>query len=668
MAKQQGFQRDVTTDISVPQVQAPDFNQNRSTVEDVADIASFGLQLFDRYQAGEKQKTAEIALKENTDQSDVIFSNYLRNVGQKGRNAANIQAHREISRTGNTGVQTSMFGERLSVFNRGAVAEKAKQGPVNSFTYQTKQEQGRIAMAAGVPDGAVPTEEGPAMTMVLNYMKTASDLSAESDLAIAEVKMAKDVTIHMANRMGSAISAQIGFQLTPVVNELVVLSKKASNLPANQAKAVYDQLLEDGASLRDTFETSIDKELAWLPVALRKEQKDELMIQLDRTITDFTDVDKVQRDKNIKTYEFLTNAIKLDMFQSGNFMEKMKLAIGKDIPELTWKYLQDNKKVGEEFMSLAANTFGLTPQQEQLMTIETFQSYVAGAGKLDDLKVGNAPITKEARARLYKDGFDFLSGRTKSGEFLTFKKENKDRIGNAMIHVLDDSNHQDSNTQKQIVKWANDDNFRALLDSPDFDQDKAKTIKNMIINSSKTASRSADGSIKFINKAPAWFRLNVGKGIFELTDAAPLANSKTLTLAMDEANRDLRAFMQSKDANDGLKDMDNSTVLHWFLKEGAGNLVLDGKVETFNGTLKPTEREERKAIDSGRSLKDIQAEVAEQTSVFTETNKLHEKIALLEKASLISPEDQEAIELVKQLRATKDPELFQKILAELKVL
>ena len=53
----EGFARDVTTEIAIPQVQAPNFNQNRSTVEDVADIASFGLGIFEQQKA-KKQEAA----------------------------------------------------------------------------------------------------------------------------------------------------------------------------------------------------------------------------------------------------------------------------------------------------------------------------------------------------------------------------------------------------------------------------------------------------------------------------------------------------------------------------------------------------------------------------------------------------------------------------------
>ena len=48
MAEQQGFQRDITQQVDVPELQIPDFSDNTSGLDSLADIASVGLQVYNK--------------------------------------------------------------------------------------------------------------------------------------------------------------------------------------------------------------------------------------------------------------------------------------------------------------------------------------------------------------------------------------------------------------------------------------------------------------------------------------------------------------------------------------------------------------------------------------------------------------------------------------------
>jgi len=90
------FARDVTKPINIPEVRGVNFSNNKSTAQDVVDIASLGLQVFDKVQATNKETARQQKLSDLNSQVDRLMSVYVEAEGQVGGPAAMRTVNKKI--------------------------------------------------------------------------------------------------------------------------------------------------------------------------------------------------------------------------------------------------------------------------------------------------------------------------------------------------------------------------------------------------------------------------------------------------------------------------------------------------------------------------------------------------------------------------------------------
>ena len=125
---EQGFSRNISTDVSTPKVQAPNFSNNRSAVEDVADVAQFGLSLFNNVQ---NQKKAErVAANEEDIASEALAIDALKlDLQDQGITStkANAAIMKRLARHSNVKKQSIL---KMSIGRTGATVKDAATAEV----------------------------------------------------------------------------------------------------------------------------------------------------------------------------------------------------------------------------------------------------------------------------------------------------------------------------------------------------------------------------------------------------------------------------------------------------------------------------------------------------------------------------------------------------------
>lgn len=630
------FAKEITTPIAVPSVKAPDVSKNTSTAQDIASIATFGLGLLDRNKAQEKEATrqaTEIDMNAFVDGLVLSYQNMTDQPGGRAKALRNIQ--KQISDKG-TPLQSSFinqaFGQRLAVMEQG-VSQTVVGAPEDSFDL-TKKYQGVALHNAELT--SVPAKG----TLERDRLNIAMDALHSDDQRLAnDSKAAQNAAKGSREEIGKlGISTQkvLSNQMKPLVVKMTELLESTRTMPGNEQLTLLNGLRENMTIAKQLAIDSVDDSFQGVDAEDSKGTRDALLAQIDRLFKPFEDADAAEMQRSATNLTFLTEKLKLDMFQASNVMAITQAAYGKQIPELMWSQLSKGGSLSLSLEEGIESVLGLTSAQKKEFTLHTLQEYVNGGGSLKDVGKG-IPMSKEGRALIYKNGFEMYERNTKDGELL-----NLDNVGTAaatrsMAHILQDSSSKDSATNSRIVDWISHPNFGELMKKADPDTQSA--IGNMVITKTKTHLRSADGPMGSINKFPELFTFNVKTGQFERSAAAlsvsniPRPASEQIARdtargQVSKANRNIKTFLDNAKHNPALATLTKEQQLNWFLKGGAGS-PMSGGIKITNGSLKPIVGNEAEAVERGVSLKQVEDEkafIAEQASEANQVLQLQEQL------------------------------------------
>jgi len=607
---EQGFTRDITTPIAVPQVQAPDFSQNRSTVEDIADVASFGLAVFDRVQAGNREEKRQERVSSANRLADDLVIEYTNILEQKGgsKTKANIALQRKISNNPDSEYVNGLVAKRLMGLRAdfpNAVA--ANKPPATPFDMASPEEKSKAMTELNLlAEPAVGTEERTKLDTLVNN-NTANRVNlANSATAVANSAKESDAeldTLEIDNRK------MLTNETRGSIVKATELLEQLDSLPIGQQAEGYKEIRRSMAILKGSMIDHTDAIYAGVTTSQGKERHEATLAQVNRVFKNFEDADDAVLQDVAKQTDWLVNAKTLDLLSAGEIIPLVEaITGGKIMNEVFWSEIIRSKKSTETIVQTVSKLYKLSEGQQAAFDVETFAKYVAGGGVIDD--ISDIPLTDEGRASLFKSGFSFYKNITKNGKLGEMDDLDKGKASTAIINILNDSNSKDPNTAEQIMSWIKDPEMADFLSK--INPEQAGDIKNMMITTSKDSARNSGGNLKSINDKSDKIIFNTKTGEFTATQAGTVSSredpnqARRLRNTISKANADVKVFLQNKDAHPTLKDMSQSEALHWFLKGGSGAVPLSDDVKVV-GNLSAPQVEKQAQIEAEQTNQEWEA-------------------------------------------------------------
>ena len=376
------------------------------------------------------------------------------------------------------------------------------------------------------------------------------------------------------------------------------MMENLESLPIGQKAEGYTEIRESMGILKGAMIDSVDSVYAGVTTSKGKERKEATLEQVNRLFKNYEDADDAQLLNIQKQTDWLVNSKKLNLLSTGEVIPLVEaITGGKIMSEVFWTEIINNQDSGDTILDTVADIYKLSEDQRGALDIKTFAKYIAGGGIVDD--ISDIPLNDEGRAKLFKNGFNFYKKITKDGKLGEMDDLDKGKASSAIINILNDSNSKDPDTAEQIMSWIKDPEMTEFLKT--VEPKKAEAIKNMMITTAKDSARGSSGTIKKINSQTTiakTIQFNVKSGMFELADGRSIADvkktsgsqtAKQTKSILTNANRDVKVFLDNKDAHPALKDMTREQALHWFLKDGSGAVPLSDDVPVVGKLSAPKE-------------------------------------------------------------------------------
>jgi len=165
------FAKNITTPIDIPTVQAPNFNSNTSTVQDVATLASFGLAINDRVEAKDKEQQRQAIEQDASLFVDKLVTQTLENAQQPGGMSKALQSAQLAISARGTPLQSSFinteFSKRIASAQQGVSQTTPKLS--DAFSIADKGLQSTALAALGFNNTpAFGTQERDALNTEVN--------------------------------------------------------------------------------------------------------------------------------------------------------------------------------------------------------------------------------------------------------------------------------------------------------------------------------------------------------------------------------------------------------------------------------------------------------------------------------------------------------------------
>lgn len=633
MADGKSFARDVTTPISIPEVQAPDFSSNRTTAQDIAGIATFGFALHDRSVAQKAEKLRKQQIGEMDTKADALMSKWLNISAQHGERAANRQLQKDILDFGDpsqSSMLSTLTAKRIAQTQTGIPAG-GTSSKKDTFLSNTSDEViQRSLIAIGAPIGTDLNNTTPEILAAVELQ------AREFERLQIQVEVNKEAAQENTERgranlnaLASSAGKLLQSDLAPIVDSLFQNFRKLSEVPNPvEQKALIDQIQQSQTTVKDSFQRAVDSMFVDVPPSTEKEKAiNDLTRQLDNVFKLYTDPNFDIAQRNASNLDFLVKNLKLDLFNAGNIMIRLKETYGQTIPELTFSNLaaQGGGSISEKVERAVEDVFfGQNEQQRTAFKLDKYMSYVSGIDKIED--AGDL-LPREEQESLYKDAFKFFNDMSITGEILVQDKDTTEKLLGGITFLLEDGNKEKTSQALKIIDYLEHPNTQAAINKAS--PERKEAIDNMAITYSKTLlTNPVDGVIPRLNSLSTTMPIefDAQKGEFTLKSTIPTQVSSASGLtsissqiqrekfreartAVKQANKALQVFKNSRDANPTLSNFTEQEAMSWLLKQSSG--VQLGDSITIKGVLPDLPAETEAAIQRRVTVEQEQKRIAE---------------------------------------------------------
>ena len=432
-----GFAKNVTTPIDIPQIQAPNFSQNTSVVQDVVGLAGFGLQINARQQAMKAEEARKVTLSQGLE-----IANSIQGLqGQISGPKLFREAQKRITAAGGGVIQQAELG-----------AIVAQQFGFSSLGQATLSESEKLANNLEQELSRVG-EFGNLALMQVAPNSTFSELDNGTRERVVELglKMQVDAGKVASDKRQSLVALETGN-----LNQLGAFfkaDKEQYNALGSVMVSLYGQLVNTASKQGLQLVAADLLQMKESVVFVAQNQKSNLqdMFSADRLLKiDSKDRASVQTlvDKRVKFYDDqikFVNELEADEFK--NFADTAKLLSDKhqidllrSVPEL----LKFKALYGPQAMNLlVTETIAKKPEYREALANATLKGFEAtGITREDTFNIGLGIVAGIGEGKTIQD-YDEGDANTAAD---IYWKTTKEFISNAgMI---------DNSTQEGVVSMA----------------------------------------------------------------------------------------------------------------------------------------------------------------------------------------------------------------------